>query len=71
MNISRAIVVGFARGLLSPDDDNTEYDRAISELVCEIFGAQMDNKGLVLSILRFRVLDDSAAAAAITRTCKS
>lgn len=38
--------------LLSEDGENTEYDRAICELVCDTVGVPMDYKDVVLADLR-------------------
>ncbi|MGW8177619.1 MAG: hypothetical protein ACWGQW_02320 [bacterium] len=38
--------------LLSEDGENTEYDRAICELVCDTVGVSMEAKDVVLADLR-------------------
>lgn len=41
-----------AAGLLSEDGENPEYDRAITELTCEMLGLNTDAKDHVHQLLR-------------------
>jgi hypothetical protein len=47
-----ARVVAIAANLISEDGENLEYDRAISEMTCELVGLPLDEKESVLCVLR-------------------
>lgn len=50
--ITRIDVLAAASGLVSESAENTEYDRAIAELTCDLLGISTDHKENVLALLR-------------------
>lgn len=59
--IRAAAIVREAAGLLSEEGENTEYDRAITELVTFVLGGTGDDKDTVLDALRAIRGDDGYA----------
>lgn len=47
-----AVVMRVAANLLSEDGENSEYDRAIAEMTCDLLGINADDKTWVLRVLR-------------------
>lgn len=51
-------VLAVAHGLISEDGDNPEYDRAITEMTCELLGLPItDNRDMVAELIRAVTLD--------------
>jgi hypothetical protein len=50
--ITRIDVLTAAAGLVSESAENAEYDRAITELTCDLIGVGTDHKEDVLALLR-------------------
>lgn len=51
--VSKRHIVIAAAGLMSDSEDlNPEYDRALSEIVCDLVGISMDDTAVVRQMLR-------------------
>lgn len=44
-------IITIAKGLVSEEGENPEYDRGVTELVCEFLGVHMDNKAEIGRVL--------------------
>lgn len=63
MSFTIETLLATAADLISEDDDNPEYDRAIAELTNDLLGGTQDDKDAVLAVLRHRQHDQHVIGA--------